>query len=49
VASSADLLRLSAGLPADWQPRTNGSLAENRALLLARIESELAKLRTNAP
>lgn len=48
VASSADLLRLSAGLPADWQPRTNGSLAENRARLLARIEPELAKLRTNA-
>lgn len=48
VASSADLLRLSAGLPADWQPRTKGSLAENRARLLARIEPELARLRTKA-
>jgi hypothetical protein len=38
---------LSAGLPADWQPRANDSLAANRARLLGRVEPELARLRTN--
>lgn len=46
VASSADLLRLSTGLPADWQPMPKASLPDNRQRLLARIEPELARLRT---
>jgi hypothetical protein len=46
VASSEDLLRLSTGLPADWQPMPKASLPENRQRLLARIEPELARLRT---
>jgi hypothetical protein len=48
VASTADLVALSAGLPNDWQPIANAPLAANRARLLNRIESELARLRTVA-
>ena len=47
AGSGSELITLSAGLPADWQPRANDSLAVNRARLLGRIEPELAKLRTN--
>jgi hypothetical protein len=46
VSSSTDLLRVSAGLPPDWQPLPKASLSENRQRLLARIEPELARLRT---
>ena len=48
VANDADLLRLSQGLPPDWQPLAGASLNSNRARLLARVEPELARLRTMA-
>ena len=47
AGSGSELITLSAGLPADWQPRPSDSLAANRARLLGRVEPELAKLRTN--
>ncbi|MFM7265010.1 MAG: hypothetical protein ACKOZW_05365, partial [Cyanobium sp.] len=47
TGSSSELITLSVGLPADWQPRANDSLAANRARLLGRVEPELARLRTN--
>jgi hypothetical protein len=47
VGSSSGLITLSAGLPADWQPRPGDSLAANRARLLGRVEPELARLRTD--
>lgn len=46
AGSSGELVTLSAGLPADWQPRPGDSLAANRARLLGRVEPELARLRT---
>ena len=47
AGSGSELITLSAGLPADWQPRPSDSLAANRARLLGRVEPELARLRTN--
>lgn len=47
AGSSSELVTLSAGLPADWLPRANDTLAQNRARLLGRVEPELARLRTN--
>lgn len=47
VGSSSELITLSTGLPADWQPQPAASLAQNRSRLLARVEPELARLRTN--
>jgi hypothetical protein len=48
VASTSDLLQLSQGLPPDWQPLPDASLNNNRARLLARVEPELARLRSTA-
>jgi hypothetical protein len=48
VASAANLLQLSQGLPPDRQPLAGASLNTNRIRLLARVEPELARLRTLA-
>ena len=48
VDSSSDLLKLSKGLPPDWQPLANESLEVNRTRLLGRVEPELARLRNLA-
>lgn len=48
VASSADLIELSKGLPPDWQPLPDASLDSNRTRLLGRVEPELARLRSTA-
>lgn len=46
AASREELIALTQGLPADWQPLPGDSLAVNRSRLLARVEPELARLRS---
>jgi hypothetical protein len=46
LTSSGELLKISEGLPPDWQPLSEQSLSVNRARLLGRAEPELAQLHT---
>lgn len=48
ASSVADLQKLAQGLPQDWQPSSDQSLALSRSQLLARIEPQVALIRTQA-
>jgi hypothetical protein len=48
ASSVVELQKLAQGLPQDWQPSSNQSLALSRGQLLARIEPQVALIRTQA-